>query len=239
MGFPLLSYEIGNANRDIIFVDEAVRNSPLTLNGPFVRGFHYRDGKWEFHIGFTSLATFQDYFLTTNPEYVAGVTRRFKLSENSLLAANLYYFLNPSNETTISRNGAAGSLLYTYKPRKNLSIITELGVSRSVGAASNIEYANSKFRLTSSLLYSPSSYAALALNNQHGFFGNVDFSETLSRRLTLVAHVAEADFQLPIYRQNTLTGSANLAYKLTSHIALTGGALISRFNSSYPTPFPI
>lgn len=237
VSFPLFSYEMGNARRDIVFVDEAVRNSNLTVNGAFIRGLHYRDGKWEFHIGFTSLATFQDYFLATDPEYAAGVTRRFKLSANSALAANLYYFRNPLKETTVSRNGAVGSLVYTYKPEKNLSVTGELGVSRSAGAAADVQYTNSRFRLTSSLRFSPASFAALAINNQHGVFGNVDFSANLSTNVTLTAHVDQEDFRLPIYRQNTLTGSGNLTYKWTKHTSVTGGALVSRFNSVYPSPF--
>jgi Carboxypeptidase regulatory-like domain len=239
VGFPLLSYEIENASRDIVFVDEAVRNSPLTVNGPFIRGFHFRGSKWEFHIGFTSVATFQDYFLATEPEYVGGITRRFKLSENSLLAANLYYFHNPLSETSISRNGAAGSLLYRYKPKRNLSLLSELGVSRGIGAASNLEYVNLKYRINATFRYSPPGYAALAIDNQHGVFGNVDLSSNLSTKLTFIAHFDEADFHLPIYRQNTLTASGNLTYKLTPHVSVNGGALVSDFKSTFPTVFDL
>lgn len=237
VAFPLLSYEFGNARRDVVFLDAAVRNSPLTVNGPFVRGFHLRQGNWDFHAGFTSLATFQNYFLATTPEYVAGISRRFQLSTHGMLSANFYYFLNSAKETAISRNGAAGSLLYTYKPRRRLSVLAELGMSHAPGAAGEIDYGNLTTHVSATVRYRPSGYAALAIDNQHGLFADVDFSRRLSNSLMLIGHLNESDFRLPVYRQNTLTASSNLTYKPFSHVAISTGVLYSNFNAAFPAPF--
>src|SRR2546421_770851 len=94
IGFPLASYEIGRRTRDIVLLDENVSHSPLTLDGYMVRGFHFTQGPWEFHGGVTSVATFQGLFLATDPEKLAGISRRFTLSKTSSIFGNLYYFSN-------------------------------------------------------------------------------------------------------------------------------------------------
>ncbi len=77
VGFPFLAYQISRPGTDMTFVDKNVSNSPLTLDGYLVRGFHLRQGPWEFHGGFTSIATFQGLFLATDREYTAGVSGCF------------------------------------------------------------------------------------------------------------------------------------------------------------------
>ena len=100
IGFPFLAYQISRPDRDITFVDKNVLNSPLTLDGFLVRGFHMRQGPWEFHGGFTSIATFQGLFLSTDREYTAGVTRVFHIDDVNSLEANAYYFQNPESQRT-------------------------------------------------------------------------------------------------------------------------------------------
>src|SRR5258708_26497044 len=78
-GFPQASYELKRPGYDVTFVDQTVYNSPLTVEGYAVRGLHLQMGDWIFHGGYTSIATFQDLFLSTNPEHVSGLGRPFKL----------------------------------------------------------------------------------------------------------------------------------------------------------------
>src|SRR5262249_16307125 len=94
VGFPFLAYQISRPESDMRFVDKKVGNTPLTVDGFIVRGFHLRQGAWEFHGGFASIATFQGLFLATDREYTAGVSRLFKLDDDNSLQANLYYFKN-------------------------------------------------------------------------------------------------------------------------------------------------
>ena len=101
IGFPFLAYQISRPDTDITFVDKNVGNSPLTLDGFLVRGMHVRQGPWEFHGGFTSIATFQGLFLATDREYTAGVSRLFRLDDANSLQANAYYFQNPDSQRHI------------------------------------------------------------------------------------------------------------------------------------------
>src|SRR5262249_58230198 len=75
VGFPFLAYQISRPDTDVTFVDKSLANSPLTLDNSLVRGFHLRQGPWQFHGGFTSLSTFPRLFLSTPRRYTAGSVR--------------------------------------------------------------------------------------------------------------------------------------------------------------------
>jgi hypothetical protein len=140
IGFPLASYEIERRNRDIVFVDETVSHSPLTLDGYMVRGFHFTQGPWEFHGGVTSVATFQGLFLATDPEKVAGISRRFTLSKTRSIFGNIYYFSNPANTRPAAKDGAMGSVAYEYRPSDNFHLLSEIGISRGVASRPMLSY---------------------------------------------------------------------------------------------------
>src|SRR5258708_6995202 len=78
-GFPLASYELKRPGYALTFVDQTVSNSPLTVDGYAVRGLHLQAVFFFNDTATTEIYTFQDLFLSTNPEYVAGLGRRFNL----------------------------------------------------------------------------------------------------------------------------------------------------------------
>jgi len=237
--FPLFSYEIGTPRRDLTVGDTTVSNSPLTVDGPLVRGFHLQQGPWVFHAGFASIATFQDIFLATDPEYAAGITRLFKLSPSAYVAANLYYFQNPAPETLISRNGLSGSLVYEYKPSRHFNVLGEIGLSRGVGVAGRVNFDDLKQAFAASFHYLPRDFASLALNNQHGFFADLQYSRAWNERLSGTASFDHANYELTRFRQNTLVSSANLTFQLSRHFRVNGGSVLSSFKSGSPAPFDL
>ena len=234
VGFPLASYEIGRPRYDVTFVDQAVNNTPLTLDNYLVRGLHVREGDWYLHGGFTSVAIFQGLFLATDPEYVAGASRRFRLNKYSALEANFYYFQNPAKELTTASNGGVGSVDYIFRRGDKLSLLTELGVSRGVGFASRGAYDDKKTHIAGSLRLQPQRFAALAVNNQHGTFGDLNASREINQRLFATLSVNESNFNLPALNQSTFTTDGNLTYKLSTHFSLLEGLAFSRFKSTVP-----
>ncbi len=107
LSLPLASYEIARPGLAITLLDQTVVNSPLTVNGALVRGLHVRNGPWTLHGGVSSVATFRDLFVMTDPEYVAGISRRFDLSSHNSLTANVYGFRHAKHASTLSEDGAA------------------------------------------------------------------------------------------------------------------------------------
>jgi hypothetical protein len=234
VGFPMVSYELSRPQRDLTFVDQTVLNSPLTVDGYLVRGIHVRQGQWYLHGGFTTIANFQGLFLATDPEYVGGISRMFRLTKNNSLEANFYYFQNPARDLTVASNGGVGSLVYTYKLRDRAAFLAELGVNRGAAFASRGNYDDKRTHLAGSFRIMPQRFASLAINNQHGTFGDLNLSRELSSRFFTSGSLSKSDFNLLNLRQSTLTVSSLLGVKLNRHFTLTGGGTYSSFRAQLP-----
>lgn len=234
IGFPFLAYEIGHPNSDITFVDQNVVHSPLTLDGYLVRGFHLRQGPWEFHGGFTSIATFQGLFLATDREYAAGVSRLFRLDASTSFEGNFYYFRNPASAQLVAGNGAVGSLVYRINCGDHIRFLAELGASHGMGFAMRGNYDTKKTHVLGSFRTQSRSFASLAINTQHGTFSTLDASRQFSPRLSANFDLSQSDFNLPALRQNTLTTGGLLNFKVNRNFSVNGGVAYSSFQSFVP-----
>jgi len=234
IGFPFLAYQISRPDRDITFIDKNVLNSPLTLNGFLVRGFHLRQGPWEFHGGFTSIATFQGLFLATDREYTAGVTRVFRIDDANSLEANAYYFQNPESQRAFSSNGAVGSLVYRRKLSDKGNFLAELGMSHGFGFATRASYDDKRNHLLGNFHVQSRNFASLAVNNQHGTFADLNASRKLSERLYASLDLNQSNYNLLTLSQNTFTTSSLLNFKLNQHFSVNGGGGYATFQSKVP-----
>jgi hypothetical protein len=234
VGFPFLAYEISRPETDITFVDKVVGNSPLTLDGFLVRGFHLRQGPWEFHGGFTSIATFQGLFLTTDREYTAGVSRWFHFDDANSLEANAYYFQNPPSQQAFSSNGGVGSLVYRHKITDKGNFLAELGVSHGIGFATRATYDDPRNHLMGNFRIQSRNFASLAVNNQRGTFADLNASRKLSERLYASLDLNQSNYNLPTLSQNTFTTSGLLNFKLNRNFSVNGGGAYATFHSQVP-----
>src|SRR5689334_22088721 len=229
IGFPLAAYEIKRPNRDVTFLDENVSHSPLTLDGYMVRGLHFTQGAWEFHGGVTSVATFQGLFLATDPEKLAGISRRFTLSKTRSIFGNLYYFSNPANTRPAAKDGAMGSVAYEYRPSDNFHLLSEIGISRGVAFASQARYDDVKTHAELRFHMMPSRFAALAINNQRGAFSDMNISRIFSLRLSGSFAATQSNYDLVNLKQKTFTSNLTLTYKLSKQFSLNSGVALSQF----------
>ncbi|HEY1527409.1 MAG TPA: carboxypeptidase regulatory-like domain-containing protein [Candidatus Angelobacter sp.] len=234
IGFPFLAYQISRPDRDMTFVDKSVLNSPLTLDGFLVRGFHLRQGPWEFHGGFTSIATFQGLFLATDREYTAGVSRLFHIDEANSLEANAYYFQNPDSQRSFSSNGGVGSLVYRLKLTDKGNFLAELGMSHGVGFATRGNYDDQRTHITGNFRTQSHNFASLAINNQHGTFADLNASRKLTDRLYASLDLNQSNYNLPTLSQKTFTASGLLNFKLNRNFSVNGGAAYATFQSQIP-----
>lgn len=234
VGFPFLAYEIGRPDTDITFLDKSVINSPLTLDNYLVRGFHLRQGPWEFHGGFTSVATFQGLFLTTDREYTAGISRLFRIDNANSLEANAYYFQNPASQRALATNGAVGSLVYRLKLTDKGNFLAEIGASHGVGFAARGSYDDQRNHIIGDFRIQSRDFASLAVNNQHGTFADLSASRKLNDRFYTSLDLNQSDFNLPTLSQSTFTTSALLNYRLNRNFTLSGGGSFATFQSQIP-----
>jgi uncharacterized protein (DUF2141 family) len=234
VGFPFLAYQISRPNTDMTFVDKNVGNTPLTLDGFIVRGFHLRQGPWEFHGGFTSIATFQGLFLATDREYTAGASRLFKLNDANSLEANAYYFQNPLTQRLVAGNGAVGSLAYRLKLGDKGNFLAEWGVSRGLGFASRLNYDDKRNHIAGNFRMQSRNFASLAVNNQHGAFADLNASRKLTERLYASLDLNQSSYNLPALTQSNFTTSSLLNFKFNRHFSVNGGGAYSTFQSQVP-----
>ena len=234
VGFPFLAYQISRPETDMTFVDKNVLNSPLTLDGFLVRGFHLRQGPWEFHGGFTSIATFQGLFLSTDREYTAGVSRLFRIDDANSLEANAYYFQNPDSQRNFSSDGGVGSLVYRLKLADKAKVLAELGVSHGVGFATRGNYDDQNTHVAGNFRIQSRNFASLAINNQHGTFADLNASRKLTERLYASLDLNQSNYNLPTLSQKTFTSSSLLNYKLTRNFSVNGGGAYATFQSQIP-----
>jgi carboxypeptidase family protein len=234
VGFPFLAYQISRPDTDITLVDKNVGNTPLTVDGFIVRGFHLRQGPWEFHGGFSSVATFQGLFLATDREYSAGVSRLFKIDDANSLEANAYYFKNPDSQRLVASNGAVGSLAYRLKLSDKGNFLAEWGVSHGLGFASRLTYDDKRNHITGNFRMQSRDFASLAVNNQHGDFADLNASRKLRERLYLGLDLSQSSYNLPTLSQSNFTTSSLLTFKVNRSVSVNGGGAYATFQSKVP-----
>ena len=234
VGFPYLSYEISRPKRDYTFLDQMVGNSPLTLDGYLVRGMHVREGDWQFHGGFTSIATFQGLFLSTDREYTGGVSRSFKIDDSSSIQANFYYFQNPDSQQLVARNGAIGTVVYRYALKDKARLLTEWGFGRGVAFAARGGYDDESNHVSGNLRVTSRNLASLAVNSQRGTFADLNATRKFAPRLYASLDLNQSKFNLAQLQQNTLTANILTNFKLNRNFSLTGGSAYSLFVSKQP-----
>ena len=232
-GFPLASYQIGRPHYDVTFVDKQVGDAPLTLDGYLVRGLHVQAGDWQFHGGFTSVAVFQGVFLSTDPEYVAGLSRKFSLHKYGSLEGGFYYFQNPHNN--VVNSGGLASLTYRLTHADNAKLLVETGASHgTLALAARGDYNDKTSHVAGNFRVVPQRFASLEVNNQHGVFADLNASRNLNSRLFASLNLDQSNFNLPLLRQNTFAGSANVTVKLNRNFSVLSGAAYTGFQARLP-----
>ena len=77
---PSISYRMFSPGREITLFDRYVNESPLTVSGTTVRGFHFIDDRWRIHAGTTAYAAYQSFLLPAQRETVVGAGYAMPLS---------------------------------------------------------------------------------------------------------------------------------------------------------------
>lgn len=227
--FPNVSYAYSSPNREFVLLDDEVNNSPLTVNDTLIRGFHYKQGPWEFHSGVTSQTSFREFLLSTGTEAVAGVSRSFRLTKHSEIIPNLYYFGRVSDNSP-GQGGAVGSVVYRFKASDEFQYSLEMGISRGIGGAGEIRYSNDASQLHAQFRYTPVHFAGLGINQMPGQSAQADYTRSLTSRLATNVIFSHWTYDLAGGSNGSTTLSGLLRYALARHWNVNGGVSASRFS---------
>jgi hypothetical protein len=216
-------YQILTPHRDITLLDQFMTNSPLTIDGSIVRGFHFRQGAFLFHVGYASLTTFENFILPSQKEGVIGVGYRFLLGTHGSLMPNLYFFSGRPASENVGQRGSVASLAYDYELRKNVGLLAEVGFSRGVGAATRFYFQGAHDQLRANLRYEPVQFASLSFNSLHGSHSDVDWTRYLTPRLTSTLSFMGDHYTLPSLDLTNLVSDLNLQLQLFRRWSLVSG----------------
>jgi hypothetical protein len=233
-GLSSVFYQILTSHRDITLLDQFTTNSPLTVDGSIVRGFHFRQGAFLFHVGYASLTTFENFILPSLKEGVIGMGYRFSLGNHASLTPNFYFFPGRRASENIGQRGTVASLVYDYEPTKNLGLLAEAGFSHGVGAAARFHFYGAHDQLSADLRYEPVQFASLSFNSLHGFYSNVDWTRYLTPRLTSTLSFTGDHYTLPSLDLTNVVSNLSLQLQLFRRWSLVSGANYGSFKSQLP-----
>ncbi len=232
---PLASFTLRTPNREMTLFDRVISNSPLTISRSNVRGLHLRQGPWQMHAGYSFFSTFEHLLLPTNKEAVAGLAYQHRLNAWSSLTPNLYYFDGTSQG---GRRGALGTVLFEARPASDVKFAAELGVSRALGGAMEIEVDRPNRRAWGKLRVAPTELPSLSTDQpsgrqlEGGWIARSDKS-------TLNATISSRRYTQGAFDQTSSVASLDLQRRVTPWWTIHGGSGFSIFDNASPSTSPI
>lgn len=225
---PQASFTLRTPHREVTLLDRVMSNSPLTISRSNVRGLYLREGPWQMNAGYSFFSTFEHLLLPTDKEAVAGLTYRHRLSPRSSLTPNVFYFDGPGHS---GRRGAVGTLLYETRTASDVKLIAELGVSRALGGALEVEVDRPNRRAWAKVRIAPPGMPSLTTDQPSGrqieggwiWQGDrTSVNGALSSR-----HYSQAGLD-----QTSSVASVDMQRRLTRHWAIHGGSGVSIFENA-------
>jgi cell division septation protein DedD len=216
---PQASFTLRTPGRELTLLDRSISHSPLTISRSNVRGLFLRQGPWQVNAGYSFFSTFEHLLLPTDKEAVAGVAYRHRLTPRSSLTPNLFYFDGPVQ----SRRGALGTLLYETRTAADVKFSAELGLSRSLGGALEVDFDRPDRRAWARVRMAPSDLPSLSTDQQSGrqleggWFWQGDKS-------TVSTSLSSRSYSHGAFDQTSSVASFDLQRRLTPHWAVHAGA---------------
>ncbi len=88
--------------------------------------------------------------------------------------------------------------------------------------------------MTANLRYEPPHFAAISLNNLHGFYSDFDWSRDLTPQLFPGITFSDDHYNLPTFKLVNIFGILNLRYQLSSRWSLISGTSYGRSEPHFP-----
>jgi carboxypeptidase family protein len=216
-------YQMLTPRRDITVMDQIVNNSPLTVDGSIVRGFHFRQDGFLFHVGYTSIITFENLILPALREGIIGVDYRILVGDHVSLTPNFYFFPEGRASDSNGQRGTVASLVYDYKPLNDAEFLTEAGFSHGLGVATRMHFDGAHDQMSADLRYEPKRFASLGLNNLHGFYSDIDWNGYLTPRLTSTIGFTANHYTLPTLDLKNIVTNVNFQFQPARGWSVTSG----------------
>jgi hypothetical protein len=230
---PVASFSMRNRGDELTFFDRMVDNSPLTLSRVNVRGIHVRRGPWSVHGGYSFFSTFENLMLPAVREGVGGVGYRFQ-SGGRAVTPNLYYF---HRDSAAGSGGLLSTVAFESRFSEGATLLTEVGVSRAVAAAAELDIRRGSQQLWARVRFVPADHPSLSVGYISGRAADVVWSRSAGR-LTLGTNVS-AHRTATATPHTTSTATLRVDYRLSPRWTVGTHPSYSFFRASQSPGFRI
>jgi hypothetical protein len=232
MVLPSAFYRVTTRKWDLTLLDQTVANSPLTVNGSTLRGIHFQSGRWLFHAGYETLASFHGFLLPVQTEGAVGAGYIIPLGSNSHLTPNFYYFYQSGQGLTTGHPGGVASLLYEYRRKQGPQLSAEIGAGHGLAGAVQFQDSKPNSSLMFNVVEKPGEFHSLSINNIPGLQSDLTWNRLVTSIFSNSVSFSDNRLLLPENRQNNLTSSETLLARLSSKWSVSTGATYSAFSQT-------
>lgn len=228
---PLASFTLRAPNREMTVLDRVISNSPLTISRSNIRGVYLQQGPWRVNAGYTFFSSFENLLLPTNKEGVVGVAYRQQLGPRSSLTPNLFYF---DSHTETTGRGPLGTIFYEARPASDVKFVAELGASRSLGGAVEIEVDRPRNHAWAKLRLAPPDLPSLTTDHQSGRQLEAEWSWQ-GEKSALNTNLSSRRYLQGTFDQSTSVANLDVRRQLTPQWMIHGGSGLSLFENGSPS----
>lgn len=218
-------YRHTTPRRTWTLLDEMVDVSRMTISGTQIRGAHLRQGPLELHGGYASTAIYDGFFLPAERRWVGGAG--YHIDHRSIRWTPSVYGFFSAPAGTAARRGLVGALTAEHREGDTLFVRGEVGVSRSLAAAGEIQHRSSRTQFRAFFSLKPDDFPSLGLADIRGTHGELDWTRRATDRFSITSHATFDRFNLAALPQTIASSSAGLRYGLTPRLVVHGGADVS------------
>lgn len=240
---PLASYRILERGRELVILDDAVRSSPLTVDGVMVRGLHLRERGLQLHVGVSSYAFFNNLLLSRQRQVMAGVDYRRPLNPRTALIPRLYFF--PTRDSSRGGDGVVAALAYEYLDGTALQVMAEAAASRRLsdsrllpGGYLTMSRMTPRDRMFLRTLYQPDGFASL-VGAIHGFRSDGLWLRSITARLSSSLVFDGNHFMLGSFQQTSRNLHLSMRYAFLPRWTVSGGGRYAYFDPHTVVRSPI
>jgi hypothetical protein len=216
---PLASLELQSPGRSVVFLDQVIRATPLTMDGVAVRGFHLREGELELHAGLASTTPFEDPLVPRKADRVASVAWHLRRGPLKVVPSVAWL-----PDASGSVPGAVSVSVESGADTDPLHLRAELGYSGKPGGSFDIDYRRGETQGWLRGSYRPSGFAAPRAGRPAGSSLDGAWSQRIEERTTL--SVSGSASRVEVGSASPIGASANVDIRreLTEHWSATAAA---------------
>lgn len=216
---PSASLEIKQPGRAIVFLDERIDSSPLTLHGSVLRGVHLRQDGVEVHAGIASRTPWNDFLLPASGDRALGVSARTDVGGLRLVPGLVWL---PDSGTNVP--GALTLGLERGALEDPVRMKAELGWSDKPGASVDLAVRNAQREAWLQGAYRPAGFAALGVARAAGTYLDGAWSEKFGQRTTAGLTLSANRLDLEGQRPQAASARLELRHAFDAHWSTTAAA---------------